>query len=235
MKYIFTFLFGAACGVGGTLLWLRKDIKKRLAEEAQKASTSAEVPFTFGDTTTPSEGQKSIRSDSEASQGHSEREDAVLQQRKQDKIDYHRIVASVKAGEKPSVWVPVMPREETVVSSETVEEDDISLEKEDRLDDIISMRELPDEILPIDHDEWEYDKSTEKDRLVYYMGDRIMATENGTIIETPALLVGNNWESYVGQYLNNTALVRNQKLMTDYEIFVERGFYSDEYGSYTDD
>jgi hypothetical protein len=57
-----------------------------------------------------------------------------------------------------------------------------------------------------------------------------MCTEAGKVIENPYLFVGNQWEDWVGDYLDNTALVRNVRLQTDYEVYVENGTYVDEYG-----
>jgi len=82
----------------------------------------------------------------------------------------------------------------------------------------------------IDMDDFMRDDSNEKVRLVYYRGDRIMATENGTILTNPAMFVGTTWENCVGNYADRTAFIRNARLVTDYEIYVEDGLYTDEYG-----
>ena len=82
----------------------------------------------------------------------------------------------------------------------------------------------------IDEDDFMRNDANEKERLVYYRGDRIMATESGTIITNPAMLVGVTWENCVGNYADRTAFIRNSKLVTDYEIYVEDGLYTDEYG-----
>lgn len=229
MKYFLSFLFGAACGVGGTLVWLRKGIKKELEKTREEALRSSEIPFTFGDETNPDNSEKSIRSDSEASQGHSER---YIPQREREKVDYHNIVSAVKKGEKPSVGVPIMPREEPKV----VDDVDVFVENNEvDEDDIVNLSEREEEYIEIDKDTFKNDKDGyEKDELIYYRGDRIMSTENGTIIATPAMLVGPSWEQYVGHYANRTAYVRNERLMTDYEIYVEDGLHSDEFGPYDD-
>jgi hypothetical protein len=57
-----------------------------------------------------------------------------------------------------------------------------------------------------------------------------MCTENGTKIERPALLVGGEWENCVGNYANRTAFIHNGRLNMDYQIYVEDGFYADEFG-----
>ena len=48
MKNLLIFLFGAACGVGGTLLWLRKDIKKEL-DNIRIDMREQEMPFSVSD------------------------------------------------------------------------------------------------------------------------------------------------------------------------------------------
>ena len=57
-----------------------------------------------------------------------------------------------------------------------------------------------------------------------------MCTENGTIYPNPADIVGAAWEQSVGKYAENTAFIRNKRNLTDYEIYVEDGLYTDEYG-----
>lgn len=217
MKYILTFLFGAACGVGGTLLWLRKDIKERL----EKAENSDELPFVIGDENTKENNENSSRSENTASQGHSTHD---ISKREQEKVDYHRIVSAVQNGEKPSVPIPVMPREHDGYMTE--EESD---EVEDDLD-IQNLSEIPNEVFEIDKETFNHDESNEKSYLTYFQGDRIMATESGAIIAEPAVLIGPNWEQYVGHYAMNTAFIRNPRLATDYEIILEDGLYEEEYG-----
>lgn len=88
-------------------------------------------------------------------------------------------------------------------------------------------------VFEIDMDDFTHDETNEKERLVYYRGDKIMATESGTIITNPAILVGSTWENCVGNYADRTAFIRNSRLVTDYEIYVEDGLYTDEYGDET--
>ena len=85
-------------------------------------------------------------------------------------------------------------------------------------------------VTEIDMDTFMHDHSNEKERLVYYRGDRVLCTENGTILSTPAEIVGVLWEQSVGKYADNTAFVRNKRLVTDYEIYVEDGLYTEEFG-----
>lgn len=86
------------------------------------------------------------------------------------------------------------------------------------------------DVIEIDMDTFMHDKSCEKDRLVYFQGDRVMCTENGTIYPNPADIVGVAWEQSVGKYAERTAFIRNKRNLTDYEIYVEDGLYTDEYG-----
>ncbi len=90
------------------------------------------------------------------------------------------------------------------------------------------------DVTEIDMDTFMHDKSCEKDRLVYFSGDRVMCTENGTIYPNPADIVGAAWEQSVGKYAENTAFIRNKRNLTDYEIYVEDGLYTDEYGDEND-
>ena len=216
MKYILTFLFGAGCGVGGTLLWLRKDIKKRL----ETAENCDEMPFTMGDENTSDNNEKSTRSENTGSQGHSTRTSA---KREQDKVDYHRIVSAVQSGEKGTVPVPIMPREhDGYLSNEG--EDDVNEE------DIVNLTEEEDDIIEIDRETFSLDDSNEKCFLTYFRGDKIVATESGAIVPNPAILLGPDWENWIGHYVTDTAFVRNPKIVTDYEIIAEDGLYEDEYG-----
>ena len=76
-----------------------------------------------------------------------------------------------------------------------------------------------------------HDHDFEKERLIYFKGDKVMATEDGTIIPKPFTLIGGEWENCVGNYADGTAFLRNSNLVTDYEVYVEEGMYEDEFGS----
>ncbi len=183
MKNLLIFLFGVAFGFGGTMLWLRKDIKEELENiKITNIDSQEEPPFSVDD--------------------KKEEEKKPVAVRKETRIAYNNIIKDVEAGKKPEPKIPVMPRED----------------------------ETDGTIVEIDRDTFDFDKGYEQKRLVYFRGDRIMATEEGTIIPNPYILVGGNWEVCVGNYVKNTAFVRNEKLLTDYEIYVEDGLYEDEYG-----
>ena len=205
MRYILAFLFGAGCGAGGMLLWLRKDIRKEL-DSRETPQNCDEVPFTMGEGTDSGNNAESHR---EAKNGLRSENEVSVNARKDEKIAYHKIITETK--ENP---IPVKPREEDLFpkKSEPPEEfvDTVPISKEDFKDE---------------------DNGNEKERYVYFRGDHIMSTENGTIIANPATLVGTTWENYIGDYAPRTAYIRNPNLVTDYEIIVEDGLYEDEYGS----
>ena len=221
MKYILSFLFGAACGVGGTLLWLRKDIKREL-EKLSEASNEPDMPFEMGEHNDEGKEAESLR---EAKNGRRSEMDIPVAVRDETKLKYNKIINDVKNGVKPELKIPVLPREdypeahyEDSDNADDIREEDKETVKEEKA------------CFPIPIEDYKHDDEYEKEYLVYFRGDKIMSTESGTIVETPALLVGVEWESAVGRDIPNTAFIRNPKLSTDYEILVEDGLYEDEYG-----
>lgn len=217
MKYLLSFLFGAAVGAGGTLLWLRKDIKKEL-DIRSKASESDDMPFTMGEGNDTGNGSESLRG---AKNGLRSEESVPVARREETRVEYNKIINAVKTGEDITLKVPVLPREDVPEAHYISEE-----EKRANFVD----RDEPEDIFPIDHVTFAYEKDYEQRQLVYFMGDHIMCTENGTVIDSPALFVGTDWEQYIGKDRDRTAYIRNPKLNTDYEIYVEDGLYEDEYG-----
>lgn len=196
MKNLIIFLFGAAVGVGGTLLWLRKDIQKELEtikKEAENSNEDEDLPFVMND------------------------DDKPMATKENTKVDYFKIIDNEYTGVKS---VPVQPREDNISNDD--EQEDTS--------DFADGYDSNGVLFEIDQDDFMYDETYEKEHLIYFAGDKIMSTEAGTIIENPFLLVGGAWEQYVGNYAKNTSFVRNSRLTTDYEIFVEEGSYTDEYG-----
>ena len=184
MKNLLIFLFGAACGAGGTMLWLRKDIKKELKRIDSERKAASDVPFIVGE------------------------QEPEKNERTQVKAQYRQVVNQYNVTAEPE---------------DKMEENDIS-------DVESSFSETDGGIFEIDCDTFMHDHSNEKVRLVYFREDRIMSEENGTVITNPAMLVGGQWESCVGNYADRTAFIRNPRLVTDYEIYVEDGLYEDEYG-----
>lgn len=194
MKELFIFLFGAGCGVGGTLLWLRKDIQKKLDE----IGNGSDIPFEVSDVNTNKKEDSKERRPVATSEA--------------TRVNYNNIISSNYSGTP----VPVMPRED--------EEDN------DPEAGFVGSDETDGGIFEIDRESFDDDETFESKRLVYFEGDRVMSTESGTIITNPAMWVGSEWENCVGNYAKNTAFIRNSRLLTDYEIFVEEGLYTDEYG-----
>lgn len=137
-----------------------------------------------------------------------ERDTITSQIKKNEKTAYNKMVDDYTAAPP----VPIMDRED--------DDDGIEFVKSDSDEDFE----------PIDLQEFRDDKRYKQDLLIYYAGDKIMCTENGTKIETPAIFVGTQWENFVGNYKASTAFIRNNRNMTDYEIYVEDGLYQDDYG-----
>ena len=134
---------------------------------------------------------------------------------------YHEVVAKVMDAD------PTPYRE---MAKATVDDRSEDEEEADSEEDMATEERRIINIHGIDDDTFVHDHEYLKDHIVYYRGDRKMATESGTIIEKPALIVGNLWEDEIGRYAKRTAFIRNHSLMTDYEIYVEDGSYIDEYG-----
>lgn len=202
MKNLLIFMFGAAFGSVGTLFYLRKGIKKQL-EIIENNAKNEENKAASGTDKDKKEGKN--ESESGTVPFEMKEEDTPMAFRESTKINYNRIIEDNYSGKPP---VPVTPRD----------------------DDFSGNDESDGGCFEIDEEDFMKDDTTEKARLVYYRGDKIMATESGTIITNPAMLVGTTWENCVGNYANNTAFIRNSRLVTDYEIYVEDGLYTDEYG-----
>lgn len=212
MKYILSFLFGVGCGVGGTLLWLRKDIKQELENARQEASTGSELPFTVGDAITGSNQETGSRSDSEGSERPSR---VDIRQNAENRVEYNKLIDEINSGVKPSAPILVQEREE----APDTEEDNITL-----------LNDQPDIIRPIDIEEFKYEDKYEKIELVYFSTDRIMATENGCVYPNPAICVGSDWEQYVGRYAAKEAFIRNERQMSDYDISIEDCTFAEYFG-----
>lgn len=225
MKNLLIFLFGALVGAGGTFIYLRKEIKQEL-NDIREAN---EVPFTVGEdeknggngTESKAEETKNNKNtDFNAAEVAAVTQREAEMARNEAKVAYNKIIDDISTGRKPAASVPVMPREESDDQMPTDNEYEGHFANEDG---------PTDGYFEIDLDEFRNDKSNEKENYIYYMGDHVMATENGTIITNPALLVGNNWESLVGKYKKDSAFIRNAKMCTDYEIVVDPDAYADRY------
>lgn len=233
MKYILTYLFGCGCGAVGMYLWLRKDIKERL----EKAEKAAEVPFTVGDATTPEDSEKPDTGDSEGSEGHSDEGVGEGAQKRpanwnQIRRDYHKIATESTSNKVDDAPFQSAPLQVPIMSREEVPEMHYLDEKEDPDEVVTNLSEIPEGTFEIDQQTFNDDDDYSKDRYVFYIEDRIMSTDEGAIIPNYALLVGSDWEQYVGHYAKDSAYIRNPKLNTDYEILVDHGSYVDEFGPY---
>ena len=202
MKNLLIFLFGAAVGTVGTLFYLRKGIKKQL-EVIENNVKNAEKEAAECGSDNEKDGKKETSDNSVPFK--MDEENVPMAMKENTKINYNRIIEDNYRGKPP---VPIMPNDEYFAGSD----------------------EADGGCFEIDEDDFMRNDENEKERLVYYRGDRIMATESGTIITNPAMLVGATWENCVGNYADRTAFIRNSKLVTDYEIYVEDGLYTDEYG-----
>lgn len=202
MKNLLIFLFGAAVGTVGTLFYLRKGIKKQLEVIENNAKNAEKEAAEYG-SDKEKDGKQDV-SDSSIPFKMDE-ENVPMAMKESTKINYNRIIEDNYRGKPP---VPIMPNDEHFAGSD----------------------ETDGGCFEIDEDDFMRNDENEKERLVYYRGDRIMATESGTIITNPAMLVGATWENCVGNYADRTVFIRNSKLVTDYEIYVEDGLYTDEYG-----
>lgn len=212
MKNLAIFLLGAICGVGGTLLFLRKDIKERL-EASQNGSGAVLSDESINDT---GNNEKTTTGDSEGSESNIAQK--TISKTGTEKVRYDKIITAVESGDNIAP-VLVKPRDD----------DSVSL---DNMDPVVThMSDIPEGTVAIDYETFDGDNSCEKERLIYYLGDRVMSTEQGAIIQNPALLVGSDWDQYIGKYMQNTAFIRNMRLAMDYEIFIEKGFYVDEWGN----
>lgn len=233
MKYILTYFFGVTCGAAGMYLWLHKEIKKRL----EKTEKDSDLPFTVGDVAASDDSEKTDTGDSEGSEGRSDDkvgEDAQkrTENRKQIRRDYHKLVEDITNAPVEDSPFQSAPLQVPIMSRDEVPEMHYLDEKEDPEDVVKNLSEIPEGTFEIDLQTFNEDDDYSKDYYVFYAEDRIMSTDQGTIIPNYALFVGSNWEQYVGHYAKNSAYIRNPKLNTDYEILVDHGSYSNEFGPY---
>ena len=77
-------------------------------------------------------------------------------------------------------------------------------------------------------------RENDKVTLVYYEGDNVLATEDGTVVEDVLYVLGPHWMKEVGKYEGDAAYIRNERAGADYEIIVQHMNYSDEYGPEVD-
>ena len=223
MKNILIFLFGAVVGAGGMLLWLRKDIKKELENVKTEAENAENVPFTMNEKSTNESKNSENDSENVAKSEQKTLETPVVGAEfsgyNGPKTPYHTFF-------QDGSGLPVMPRDSELFGVNGASDN----ENDDPEAGFVDAGDADGGVIEIDKDEFNLNDSYEKERLIYFRGDRIMSTENGEVITNPFILVGGNWDKCVGKYATNTAFIRNSRLVEDYEIFVEDGLYSDEFG-----
>lgn len=227
MKNLLIFLFGAAVGAAGTFIYFRKDIKEELKNaentgsdagsngenSSENSSESGEnVPFIVDENGQKTE--KIVAAGSVVSGSG-----LGINPNYKAKIPYNTLF---EGSESTSGGMFSDPRESGIFGQ--------TRDDEDLEGGFIGHDETDGGVFEIDKDDFNADDGYEQERLVYYRGDRIMCTEDGTVVTNPFILVGGEWDKCVGNYADHTAFIRNARLVTDYEIFVEDGLYSDEYG-----
>lgn len=230
MKCLFSFLLGVGCGVGGTVLFIHKELKKQMNElqdryekEAKtqnasesdgKAPISNDMPFVVSDTT----------NEKNAAMLNSDGEKPIAIQKK-TRTKYENLIRDNYEGElqKPS---PNLAEAQMRENGE--EENDTDPVVETSRD--VFYDPNAEHWEPIDDYEFNNNPGFDKDELVFFAGDRVLATMSGAVIENGYILIGNAWESEVGHYDDRTAYIRNNKSAVDYAIYVEDGCYRDEYG-----
>ena len=223
MKCFLSFIFGAACGAVGTLVYLRKEIRKEL--DKIQANSNAKAPVS------PVNGPNSNDMPFEVSEAVEEKNAVTVNSEAQkpiavqDKtyVRYDNLIRENYGGElqNPSKSVSELEkREEGKAGVESVA---------DGSGDILG-NEFVSRWVAIDDLEFRDNPEYDKEELTFYAGDRVLATKNGTVIENAYLMIGKDWEAEVGHYDARTAYIRNLKTGNDYAIYVEACRYSDEYG-----
>lgn len=252
MKNLLIFAAGVAIGAVGTLIWLRKDIKKTIEEqktavEAHKnGENDDDLPFTMGENGSQVE-KNGEKSDENADKVAANSPIVPHDAREQQRIEYNKIIEEAKNGSgeplkvplsgtsgsenggyRPQIApVPILPRDESGGSVSVYDAPYTDEEDSDEEESVVPRGEV---FFEIDRDDYDNDPDYEKKVFVYYLGDHVMATEAGTKISNPAMFVGVQWDDYIGDYEENASFVRNTRLHEDYMIQVEYGTYADNYG-----
>ena len=215
MKSLIAFLAGCVCGSVGTLLYLRRDIKKQLEEiqnEAiskdnedsdEKDKSEKELPFTIGEGGEVDEVRGPInKNDDTRIRMESSKVNTV-------KTKYDSLVRGYT---EPSTG-------EFLTDEEKDEADLAEIKTRPQFEPIHDMTEFNDPL---------FDTET----YIFFRGDNIFCTDQGVVVERPALLVGTEWTKWIGTVKPNTALVRDNKRLKSIDICIDDGLYSDEYGDY---
>lgn len=211
MKNLLIFLVGAGLGFGSAMVVLRRSIKKKLEVMQQEMDSRAAVQGAQMETDVPFKvGKKN--NDAEKDSADIRVMDKRKANVKNDKINYHKLVEEYVS----SPPVPVMDREDP---------EDVGIDGIQFMDN-----EGGADIEFVDADTLKNDNRYKKEDWFFYLGDQIMCRENGERITNPAIFVGPAWQNAINLYIKNEALIRNNKTMTDYEIVIQGGLYSEEYG-----
>lgn len=213
MKNLLVFLAGAIVGAGGTLLWLRKDFNEKLEEERCRVD----------------ELEKKIDNNTEQVKKNTEKVQKTTKNLAKKARNYNKMCEDLQ----------YKNAEESVSGPEAlIREDRDDRDVEDDADDLPFLEHsdapkegLADEPYAISEKDFIHDEKEDFDKVtLFYYADDILAEEDGTVIEDPKYLVGNNWKDYIGKYVDDEAFVRNERVSTDYNIVCEDLRYSDEFG-----
>lgn len=238
MKYVFSFIFGAAVGAGVTFLLLHKEIKKELDEIRENSSANGE-----NGPESPVNGPNSNEMPFVVSEGGNDKNSTDGNSAAQRGVSVAAVTVNqpVAVQEKTHIRYENLIRDNYGGEVQNPSENAVNLQKrEEESAGVGTAAEISQEIFddvngnhwtPIDNEEFDNNPGFSKDRLVFYEGDRVLCTDNGNVIENGYLLIGDNWEDEVGHYANRTAYIRNNKTAVDYEIYVEAGSYRDEWGT----
>ena len=61
--------------------------------------------------------------------------------------------------------------------------------------------------------------------LTYFAGNEVLVDDNGEPVEYPERTVGDDFSSHFGEYEDDAVFVRNDRLMSDYQILLDPGAY----------
>lgn len=216
MKSVIAFVAGCFTGSIVTLICLRKEIKTRI-------------------TAIQTEAMEAALSKDKDSKDDSEKDDDELPftvgEGGEVKEDV-RVRTSGNSINTSKVKYDALVRK--TMSSEDIddEEDEGEDEADDPQDAFYEELKGRPQFEPI-HDMGDFnDPNFDTETYVFFRGDGVFCTDEGTIVERPALLVGTEWMNWIGEVKPRTALVRDNKRIKSIDITVEDGLYSDEYGDY---
>lgn len=211
MRSIISFAAGCVVGSIVTLLCLHKEIKARMntiQAEAMKASLKKD------------EKNESDSKDSD------DDELPFTVGKDDEKMTDNKIRTPNNPVNTTKIKYDALVRK--TMSSEDIEDSEL----DDPQDAFFEELKGKPQFEPI-HDMGDFnDPNFDTETYVFFRGDGVFCTDEGTIVERPALLVGTDWMNWIGEVKPRTALVRDNKRIKSIDITVEDGLYSDEYGDY---